>query len=264
MPGNANPGARQRAEGELRADPARSNYVIARRARCTPQRVGIWRRELEAAGVIEAVPVASRTAKPRPQRIPSGRRGPRPCRTREAIAALGTSATPRQVADLAQVSIQAAWKMLRTIQRVTSAADLAASSETFSVVKTISATCPQCRSEFTLGLGGQQMYCTPACRHDAKKARARPKPKPAPPPVLVTPRLGMVRACSPIALTGVEFPTGWPGESPASIRICTTWCPALKKCRSWALSLPEQPPGVLGGLTQAEREAHAAGRQTGS
>jgi hypothetical protein len=65
MPGYANPGARDRAERELARDPRRSDHLTAQLARCTPQRVGIWRHELEAAGVIEAVPVSQRAAPPR-------------------------------------------------------------------------------------------------------------------------------------------------------------------------------------------------------
>src|SRR2546423_792756 len=68
MPGNANPGARDRAEAELRADPARSNYVIAQQARCTPQKVCAWRAALEQAGEIQAVPRQQRQARPRQQR----------------------------------------------------------------------------------------------------------------------------------------------------------------------------------------------------
>ena len=63
MPGPP-PVARSRAEAELVADPYRSNYVIAIAARCAPQSVCTWRRELEAAGVIEHVDPANRIARP--------------------------------------------------------------------------------------------------------------------------------------------------------------------------------------------------------
>jgi hypothetical protein len=62
------------------------------------------RRELERLGQIPA----HACGKPAPPR------GPRPSRTREAIEA--GCITPRQVADAAGVSIQAAWKALRSIR----------------------------------------------------------------------------------------------------------------------------------------------------
>ena len=102
-----NPGAGNRARYELTRDPARSDEVIAPAARCTPQTVHAIRRELEDAGDIPRVPVSDRAPRKRP--VP-------PSRTRDAIARLGPDATPRQVADLAVVTIQMAWREL-TAQR---------------------------------------------------------------------------------------------------------------------------------------------------
>jgi hypothetical protein len=101
-----NPGAIGRARFELMRDPARSNRLIARAARCDSCTVQRARKGLEAAGTI---PLTSGVRVVRPN-------GRRPPLARNAIALLGTSATPRQVADLAHISIQAAWRALRDVR----------------------------------------------------------------------------------------------------------------------------------------------------
>jgi hypothetical protein len=63
------PSAARRAERELRADPARSDALIAPAARCTPQHVGRIRHQLEQAGVIEPAP--QRVSQTRPGRPPA-------------------------------------------------------------------------------------------------------------------------------------------------------------------------------------------------
>jgi hypothetical protein len=60
--------------------------------------------------------------------------------------------------------------------------------------------------------------------------------------------------CQP-ALRDGRFPRGWPVESPAAVLLCLAYCPLLAQCRAAALRQPEPQPGVLGGLTQAERLA---------
>ena len=47
--------ARDRAEAELKRDPARSHALISRAAQCTQQDAARWRRVLERAGEIPAV-----------------------------------------------------------------------------------------------------------------------------------------------------------------------------------------------------------------
>jgi hypothetical protein len=47
-----NHGGRARAEAELRRGTRRSDAIIAAAARCTPQRIGRWRRELADPGQI--------------------------------------------------------------------------------------------------------------------------------------------------------------------------------------------------------------------
>jgi hypothetical protein len=100
-----NPGAIDRARAELTRDAARSNRIIAAAAGVDSTTVQRARRQLEAAGQIPLTP----------QRVtrPAGRRPPL---ARSAIAVLGVNATPRQVADLAGISIQAAWKALRDLR----------------------------------------------------------------------------------------------------------------------------------------------------
>jgi hypothetical protein len=65
----------------------------------------------------------------------------------------------------------------------------------------------------------------------------------------------LVIPCQPVmpGKNDGEFERGWPRESDAAVRMCTRWCPVLAPCRAWALSQPPGP-GVLGGLTQRERQ----------
>jgi hypothetical protein len=61
--------------------------------------------------------------------------------------------------------------------------------------------------------------------------------------------------CQPRLPGRSQFPRGWPQESPAAVRLCLTYCPLVQQCREAALSAPVQQPGVLAGLTLAERLA---------
>lgn len=197
MPGNANPGARQRAEAELKEDPRRSNYLIASAAQCTPQRVGAWRRELEARGVIEHVPVDQRQAQPRVVRAPSVLLGRElPCPTRDAIARLGPSATPRQVANAAGVSIQAAWTMLNKVGAAPAAAD---------------AQLEQVRT-----------------RHERERTNAR---RATAAMAALDTRLPP-RPCQPTSYQDQRnsFPVGWPRPSAAAARLCERYCQLSKTC----------------------------------
>jgi Transcription factor WhiB len=55
--------------------------------------------------------------------------------------------------------------------------------------------------------------------------------------------------------------SGDPGLRQAARAACQA-CPVLTPCRTWALLLPYAEPGVLGGMTPAERaNAHAAARR---
>jgi hypothetical protein len=91
--------ARLAAGRELRYNPARSNEMIAPQAGVGRETVRHARARLEAAGHIPVIPVSERQQQPRPRQ---------PSRARDAIAA--GAITPRQIADAARVSPQAAWK----------------------------------------------------------------------------------------------------------------------------------------------------------
>jgi len=119
------PGAGDRARAALLADPARSDEVIAIAANCTPPTVLLARRDLEAVGMIDHIPVRDRSRRPHPAP---------PSLTRDAIAKLGPFATPRQVADLAGVSIQAAWRMIGIIRTAPQPADSAAAVDRMIIV----------------------------------------------------------------------------------------------------------------------------------
>jgi hypothetical protein len=57
------------------------------------------------------------------------------------------------------------------------------------------------------------------------------------------------------------FDRGWQHESPAAARLCAAYCPIREQCLAQALSKRTQLPGVLGGLTLAERLALLAERR---
>jgi hypothetical protein len=63
----------------------------------------------------------------------------------------------------------------------------------------------------------------------------------------------VVVPCQPVMPGKDEFERGWPRESAAAVRLCTRYCALIGHCRTWALGLPAQPAGILGGLAQAER-----------
>jgi hypothetical protein len=95
-----------RAAHQLTIDATATNEAIAALSGTSVWAARTARKRLEAIGIIPVVPPRNRARKPMP---------PLPSRTRDAIAQLGPQATPRQVADLASVSLQAAWKALRRL-----------------------------------------------------------------------------------------------------------------------------------------------------
>jgi hypothetical protein len=110
-------------------DPARSDALIAIEARCTPQAAWRWRRDLEAAGVIERVEP--------PQRAARQRTWP-PTLSRKAMEC-GAS-TPHEIMALAPgVSYGAAWRALSRARAISSPAnrlpDAAAAMDSISVDK---------------------------------------------------------------------------------------------------------------------------------
>ena len=98
--------ARLAAGRELRHNPRRSNEMIARQAGVGSTTVATARARLEAAGHIPRIPVSERQQQPRPRQ---------PSPARDAIAA--GAITPRQIADQAGVSPQAAWKAWKANQQ---------------------------------------------------------------------------------------------------------------------------------------------------
>jgi hypothetical protein len=206
-----NPGAAERARAELDRDPARSNRLIAHAAQCDSTTVQRARKALEGSGQIPLTPVRAERPKPPP-----------PSQTRIAIGQLGPSATPRQVADLAGVSIQAAWKALRQLRPT--ARDAACAVDSISVVKT----CPRPSNR------GQPYRLSP----------------------LVKPTPDLSRGLCATAPRGQR---GWwtstdPDERRAAQRACLS-CPVLAACAEWSLSLPATDPAVYGGMLQDERLA---------
>lgn len=117
--------ARSRVERELRRDPARSDLIIARLARCTQQAAGHWRRALEASGQIGHVEPADRAAITRTWR---------PRAPRRAIEQ-GAS-TPAEVMQLSGASYGAAWRALSRAASKPRLADTAAATDALSVIKT--------------------------------------------------------------------------------------------------------------------------------
>ncbi len=124
MPGSANPGARARAEAELLRDPARSDHLIAQLARCTPQRVSVWRRALERSGDIEHVKPAARAQRPRVT----------PFRSRARTAIEAGAQVPEQVMAFG-LSYSAACAALARIQRRPQLPDAAAAADSLSVIR---------------------------------------------------------------------------------------------------------------------------------
>ena len=100
--------ATQRAARALIEDPRQSDLALAELAAVSFTTIASVRAKLELLSVIPRVDPASRIGKGPARASPSA--------TRAAIAQLGPDATPRQVADAAGVSMQAAWKMLARVR----------------------------------------------------------------------------------------------------------------------------------------------------
>jgi Transcription factor WhiB len=69
---------------------------------------------------------------------------------------------------------------------------------------------------------------------------------------MITPELPGA-ACR-IYLTPDHWFSTSPAERKAARHVCETACPALAECRAWALTLPADVRGVIGGLTRVDRE----------
>jgi hypothetical protein len=150
-----NPAA-QRAAAELRANPCRSDYLIAQAAGCSPDTVADTRAILVRMFQIGDVPVSKRQRRTMPLM---------PSRTRAAITRLPPDATASQVARAAGVSIQAATRMLKVTPRP---ADVAAAVDSISVLKINPQPCLECGSPVP---PGRRVFCRPECKKAAEARR---------------------------------------------------------------------------------------------
>jgi hypothetical protein len=255
----------------LLADAARSDALIAALTNVSYQSVANVRARLEATGRIEAIPVTQRQQRPRPidPQTP----------TRLAIASLGPCATPREVADAAHVSIQAAW---RAIQRTKPALpDAAASTDSIRVQiiypspgagATAELLRDPARSNY---LTAQAAGCDEAT---VRRARARLEaagtllhvvteqrtpighrhhrgPMRHPPPIIDLPKPPDWSAAT---CQRVPFPVRayWTSDARDERAYAATLCgrcPVLEACRTWSLALPVVDMAIYAGMSQAER-----------
>ncbi len=144
---------RFRVEAELRANPRRSDAIIAQLAACTQQAAGRWRRLLEASGQIPDVEPADRASITRTWTA----RPPR-------LAVEQGATTPAEVMQLASVSYGAAWRALDRARSKPRLADAAAACDTLSVVRTrapVRRARPPKPSRFTVGSTPPPGYYAP-------------------------------------------------------------------------------------------------------
>jgi transposase-like protein len=263
------PGSAERAAAALARDPARSNRLVAIEARCDAHTIRYVRRDLEARGVIPLAP--ERVPRPYP---------PQHSRTREAIALLGTSATPRQIADAAGVTRAAAWKMLRDVLAAPVFADAACAVERMIIIKQEQRECERCGAPFTAERlphegGKQQVYCGPGCARDAdierkraaRQRAARPQWRRVVPPRNLLPHIPDLPPrpdfSRGLCTTAPPAQRNWwvsssTTEREAARHICRS-CPVLQPCAEWSLSLPVADPCVYGGMLQWERQRRKKG-----
>jgi len=255
----------------LITSPQLSDAALAELAGVGSTTIGSTRVRLEQVGVIPRVPVADRTARPRPRHD---------SRTAAAIAAGCT--TPRQIADAAGVSLQAAYKALqRTRPRLADAAaavdslsvvrdtpeftDVAGSTEAISVVVTI--TCAQCTAAFTVSTADAQRrhnrFCSDPCRDADSRAQGRQtRPRQAdgtrymhqvPIPDFPPPPDWSRGVCAHVPKSQQGW---WTSRDPvlreAAANLCET-CPILAPCAEFSLAMPVTDSAVWAGQTQAER-----------
>jgi hypothetical protein len=202
-----------KAAHQLTIDAARSNEAIAALSGTSVWAAREARKRLERIGIIPAIPARQRTRKPYPQlRSPA----------RDAILALGPDATPRAVADLAGVSMQAAWRALQRLRP--RLRDCAAAAEAFQVIR-------------------------PAGTSPSSAVPRHAPQIPAFPPAPDW-RLGLCTTVPP------RMRSWWTSsdrdEREAAARMCQG-CPVQPECAGWSLALPVTDPAVYGGMSQAER-----------
>lgn len=232
-------GPAARARAELRRAPARSDRLVAQAANCAPSTVHKQRRRLEQAGEIPHLTVRRQI----PQRHPS--------RTRPVIERLGLDATPRQVADEAGVTWQAARQMLAKLR------DRAVP-------------CKGCGTLYLPrelpGGGVPSPYCSQRCKWTAGNERARSRHHPASDGQAAEAELHRVyRGVAPMPDLSRGYcatcnpdkrhlwTSGHPADLEAAAHMCNSVCPVLDACRAWSLTLPETDGAVYGGLVWSDR-----------
>jgi hypothetical protein len=255
------------AARELITDPRRSDEMIATGAGCSRATVASVRARLERAGVIVVVRPADRIQRPRP---------PLPSRARDAITA-GAS-TPREIADLAGISVQAAHKMLNKLRP--RLADAAASADVIGVsimprqlqdggcaadVLQIQATavCARCGTRFATSprLVPARQFCSAGCRNANSHAlghQLRPRsgdPGHHPPPVIsLPPAPDWSRATCTTAPAGIRpYWTSDDREERSYARVLCGRCPVRPECEVWSLALPVTDNAIYGGMSQIQR-----------
>lgn len=228
---------------ELVSDPARSDELIASEAHCSRSTVASARARLESIGLVQHVPPASRARVPYPQQ---------PSAARAAVLTLGPDASPRDVARLAGVSLQAAWAMLRKLGPA-SLRDCAAASDSLSV--RAAAACERCGAPFTFTPRGNRpprRWCGPDCRRPIRQPGTRHPPKiPDFPPA---PDFAKGECTRVPAAQAAWWTSSRPELRTAAAEICQV-CPILLPCASWAVTaLPVSDTAVYGGMSATERQ----------
>jgi hypothetical protein len=250
----------------LITDAARSDQMLAIEAGVSTSTIALIRGRLEALGAIERIPAAQRTQRPRPRNPQSP--------TARAIADLGPSATPRAVAALASVSVQAASKALARLRpRLADAAaasdsiqvtrmprqlaDPAAASDRLTVLALV--TC-DCGVIFTAPSRARppRRFCSRSCADAYEAARSRaprvraPDPAHHPPPIPdYPPPPDWSRATC--TTSGFRYWTSDDREERAYASVLCQRCPVLDACARWSLCLPVVDTAVYAGMSQAER-----------
>ena len=220
-------------------------------------------------GAISRVPVHQRRSRPKP--------APPPSATALAIAALGPDATPRQVADAAHVSMQAAHKALAKARpRLADAAaacdtlsvskmprqlaDSAAAADAISVIVTI--TCAQCARSFEVSTASaRRRFCSDGCRNaDSRERGHKPRPRRAD-PSHPFPAIREAAAASRLVTRGLRPCPALPANvvdvarphPPRGGGEPVPGLPILLPCAEFSLALPVTDNAVWAGMTQTER-----------
>ncbi len=236
--------AQQRAGAALRANPYRSDAVIARAARCSRPTAFRARQQLEQAGVIPSVPVPRRQRRPYPRQQSA---------THSAI--LAGARTSREVADLAGVSADGGRKALQRHHL----------REPIPVPLPPPRDCEHCGKPYVprvRGNGGSpQRFCSGQCRldwHNARKRVSRAVPLPPDYPVLTLPD-SVFMADGLCSDPGTLRKVGgfiWTSDLEADRRLAKAICKSCAVrclCLAWSLHLPREDSAIYAGLGGRDR-----------